>query len=484
MSDTARETYRFEPLNRRGLVLGVGAGQLGLVVGSVVLAVAAVRTWPRASGFAAAAAVLAAAAAMCRPVGGRPPLQWLALGGRYLLRARSTREAPPGQAFEVAAPPAGEIAQAKASLRAAPAKFPARTPATGIWLDRLPAQAGLGPLGALVDAREGTVAAVLQARGASFCLLDNADKERRLAAWAGVLEALCSASGSIARLQWCQRARAASSDPLVAHLLATGDSSSPGYSGHLEHLRATSERAWRHETFLVVVMHAQLRGRRVVAPDDAHLRNELRSFRAQLRNVGVACDGVLDATDLARSVGAFLVPGLDRHDYGHPWPLSFEERWGELRADGQWYRTYWVGEWPRSSVGPDFLSQLLLGKGRRCVSVVMAPVPPEKAARDAESSRTAEVADARLRAQGGFLETARQRRQAEALEGRESNLAEGRGAFSFSGYISVAAGELPELEQASSELHRAAAAARILLRPLYGQQREALMWALPFGRGL
>jgi hypothetical protein len=120
----------------------------------------------------------------------------------------------------------------------------------------------------------------------------------------------------------------------------------------------------------------------------------------------------------------------------------------------------------------------------RSFSVVMAPVPPERAVRDAESSRTAQIADAHLRAQGGFLETAQHRRQAEALEGREAQLADGRGAFEFAGYITVSACDEPGLERACSELERSAGAARLCLRPLFGQQREALVWALPFGRGL
>ena len=133
---------------------------------------------------------------------------------------------------------------------------------------------------------------------------------------------------------------------------------------------------------------------------------------------------------------------------------------------------------------PDFLSPLLIGTGRRSISVVMAPVPPERAQRDTESSRTSQVADAQLRAQGGFLETARQRRKSEALEGREAELANGRGVFELAGYVTVSAGERTELDAACSELERAAGAAKLSLRRLFGQQREALTWALPFGRGL
>jgi hypothetical protein len=214
------------------------------------------------------------------------------------------------------------------------------------------------------------------------------------------------------------------------------------------------------------------------------LRNEVRALRTQLRTAGISCDGILDGPGVAAALGSFLVPGLDRSPRAHPWPLAVEEHWADLHADGFWYRTYWVAEWPRSQVSPDFLSALLIGRGRRSFSVAMAPVPPERAVRDAEASRTAHMADAQLRAQGGFLETAQHRRQVEAVEGREAELADGRGAFRFAGYITVSAVDRAELEQACSELERAAGAARLSLRALYGQQREALTWALPFGRGV
>ena len=82
------------------------------------------------------------------------------------------------------------------------------------------------------------------------------------------------------------------------------------------------------------------------------------------------------------------------------------------------------------------------------------------------------------------METARHRRQAEAVEGREEELADGRGAFQLAGYVWVSAESKEELRRSCAELERSAGAARLCLRALYGQQREALIWALPFGRGL
>jgi hypothetical protein len=455
------------------LLLGLGPAQLVVVVAGVAAALALVSTWPNTGGFVSATGVIVVAGVMCRPVAGRPPLRWIGLLSGFWARKRS----------EVLGPPP-TVAVPGAPLMPVPWRFPAPTLVAGTYLNELPSFDGSGPIGVILDARAGTAAAVLRARGTSFCLLDGPDQEHRLAAWAGVLESLSSHLSSLVRLQWCQRARPADSEALVARLLQSADPARPGYRAHLELVGGAGERAWRHETFLVLAVQCPFRRRRLDEHAAELMRSEVGALRTQLRNAGISCDGVLDGPGVATAIGSFLVPGLDRAPSAHPWPLAVEEHWDVLHADGNWYRTYWVAEWPRSYVAPDFLSPLLTGRGRRSFSVVMAPVPPERAIRDAESSRTAQVADAQLRAQGGFLETAQHRRQAEAVEAREAELADGRGAFQLAGYVTVAASNRAELEQAGHELERAAGAARLSLRPLFGQQREALTWALPLGRGV
>ena len=390
------------------------------------------------------------------------------------------------------APPATALTPAREEVQVADERpsralrLPAKVFTPGLSLCEL--AAGPGPIGALLDERAGTAAALLRVRGGSFCLLDEVDKERKLGAWAAVLESVSSHRSSLVRLQWCQRALPGDSLSQLRHLQRAGDVDSPGFAGHVALLERVGARSWRHETLLLVAVRCRVRARGrqgLLSDEDAEaLRNEVRSLRAQMRNVGLVCEGVLDRTGAVAALGAFLVPSLDRHPGAHPWPLALEEHWADVRADGSWHRTYWVAEWPRSSVGPDFLSPLLIGTGRRSFSVVMAPVPPERAERDAQSSRTAQVADARLRAQGGFLETARQRRQAEALEGREERLVDGRGVFKLSGYFTVSGADKAGLESACSDLERAAGAAKVCLRLLYGQQKEALTWRLPVREGL
>src|SRR3546814_11594801 len=44
-------------------------------------------------------------------------------------------------------------------------------------------------------------------------------------------------------------------------------------------------------------------------------------------------------------------------------PLATESTWGRLRADGAFHRTYWVAEWPRLDVPPNWLEPLLLYGG-------------------------------------------------------------------------------------------------------------------------
>ena len=469
VAPAAHPGYRFEPLPKGGVMLGLSAGQLALVGACVLVAFVMLRAVPGAGGFAAAGAVVSCAVIACRPVAGRSPLQWAGVVSCFVGRRKRQVARPPGHV-----------------PGRAPLRLPAKTFAAGVYLSEVAGTGAEAALGVVLDERAGAAAALLRARGGAFCLLEGRGKEQRLAAWAGVLESLANQKSQLVRLQWCQRALPGDAAELLAHLKQAGDPAKPGFSGHYTLLESAGDRAWRHETVLVVAVRAPVARRHGRLPREVALalRNEVFSLRAQLHCAGIACDGPLDAEGTAVALGSLLVPGHDRHRRMYPWPLAVEEGWAEVRAGGWWHRTYWVAEWPRSRVGPDFLSPLLVGRGRRSFSVVMAPVAPERAARDAESSRTAQLADAQLRAQGGFLETARHRRQAEAVEAREVELADGRGAYQFAGYVTVSASGKDELGRCCADLERAAGAARLCLRPLYGQQKEALTWALPFGRGL
>ena len=84
----------------------------------------------------------------------------------------------------------------------------------------------------------------------------------------------------------------------------------------------------------------------------------------------------------------------------------------------------------------------------------------------------------------GFMETARHRRQTEAVARHEEELADGHAAVRFAGYVTVSARTLDELERHCSEIEHSAQMARLELLRLYGQQEVAFTYTLPLCRGL
>jgi hypothetical protein len=114
----------------------------------------------------------------------------------------------------------------------------------------------------------------------------------------------------------------------------------------------------------------------------------------------------------------------------------------------------------------------------------MGPIPPGRAAREAEAARTADIADEQLRQRAGFLTTTRRKREADGVLRREAELADGHSEYRFSGFVTVTAADRTGLDAACTEVEQAAHQAQLELRRLYGQQAEAFTWTLPIGRGL
>jgi hypothetical protein len=120
----------------------------------------------------------------------------------------------------------------------------------------------------------------------------------------------------------------------------------------------------------------------------------------------------------------------------------------------------------------------------RAIAVTIEPISPLKAIREVEAARTTDTADRELRGRMGFMETARRKRQTDAVERREEELADGHAAVRFAGYVTVSARTPEELERHCSEVEHAAQMARLELLRLYGQQDQAFTYTLPLCRGL
>jgi hypothetical protein len=164
--------------------------------------------------------------------------------------------------------------------------------------------------------------------------------------------------------------------------------------------------------------------------------------------------------------------------------MAVEATWDAVHTDATWHATYWIAEWPRVDVTPDFLGPLLFSPLRRSISLVMEPISPSRAARQVAQARTADLADGELRRRGGFLVTARHVREKESVEERDVELADGHAQYRFSGYLTVTADSREELTTSCVAAEQAAGQAGIELRLLYGAQDVAFSCSLPLGRGL
>lgn len=469
--------FSFHPLERRGLLLGLQAGQLVSMAAGAGAALWARGAIGGATGMLLSFLLLAGGAAGALWTRqGRPLAAWAVLGLAWLQRGRraSLNEAPlAGTALVGGVPAAARTGGASGGRprlrprRAGPPTLPA-----GVEL----LQHGAGPavegFGAVRDRPGCRWVAVLPVRGVSFSLLDPDDQAQRLDAWRTVLAAVARPGSPVTRLQWVQRSGPAGGlgglYPGPAAPAAPTSAEGRARASYLRLVQEVAPVAPRHDTWLALAVGGDRRSRAGTGIDT--LGRELRFLQGQLRQAGLEPGPALGRDEL----GALLGTGS----------MAGRESWSGLQVDGALFATYWVSEWPRVDVGPDFLVPLLMGHGRRMVSLLMAPVPPDRALREVRSARTADLADAQLRSRAGFLSSARRDREAEGVARRESELADGHAEYRFSAYVAVSGPDEDGLAAACSELEQAAQATRLELRRLYGRQAEAYTWTLPLGRGL
>ena len=148
--------------------------------------------------------------------------------------------------------------------------------------------------------------------------------------------------------------------------------------------------------------------------------------------------------------------------------------------------TYWVAEWPKLGVRPSFLSPLLLMSNgvTRTVSVVAEPIPTAQAVRKVEHAQTARLSDDDLRSNAGYRLGARRRREGEALDRRENELADGHAENRYSGYVTVSGPNLNEVEVAAATIEQMAYQCPVELRRLWGEQDTAFYCTMPMAKGL
>jgi hypothetical protein len=510
------------------VIAGWRGGQIASVAGGLVFGVLSVRSRPSVIGVVLALGGLGVGIALAFwPVQGRTGEQWLPLVVRWVWSAGtgSRRQLAPG-------PRRGHLAMTTSSrsdprsdprvadYRPAPAGF--RTFGRRMVFDGLEVvgapcsdERSAPEMGMVVDGPRRTATAVLLVRGHSFALLGPGDQDSRIAAWARTLSSLAREGSEVHRVQWIESCFPDDGTAVRRHwadhaLLGIESPAGRSYRALVDEASPVTR---RHRVLVSLSIHTSHSSRSVRASGGGItgiggvLNREVRSLQRALEGADIPVDGVLGPGALTRVIsettapmdhsrnGTSAGPGADDPTVAGegpsrpvrrpwPWPMAVEPSWDAVHTDATWHATYWIAEWPRVDVTPDFLGPLLFSPLRRSMSMVMEPVSPSRAARQVAQARTADLADSELRRRGGFLVTARHLREKESVEERDVELSDGHAQYRFSGYVTVTTDTRTELTSACASVEQAAGQAGLELRLLYGAQDAAFACSLPLGRGL
>jgi hypothetical protein len=489
-----RMSYSFGPLERRGILGPVRAGQAGLLAMAALATIACLDAIPSATGVLAAGVLLGlAAAAAFAPLGGRTPEEWLPIGLAFALRRIRL-----GGRWRSSLPGTGARGRAGGSLADSAAEPPPAL--TGVRIDSV--MYGGRRVGLLAERSGRRLTSVLACRVAAFSLLDPEAQERRLARWGLVLTG--AAGTAVRRIQWVERTAPAQGDEMARWLHAERDPAVPlrgtaMVESYLELISSSARVTQEHEILLAVQVDARrVRDRGPDAVQRALVEQTERVARA-VEAAEVTVLGALGPGQLARVLRTAFDPyargelaAVEARDPGreglaeaNAWPLGTRECWDHYQTDGALHATYWISAWPRTDVSPMFMDSLLGPSGAvRAVAVTFEPLAPERSTREVEAAITRDRADRELRSRFGQSETARQRQAAEATLRREAELAAGHAEVRLSGFVTVSGRDRDDLRRACSEVVEHAARARLELHRLYGEQADAFTFTLPLSRGL
>jgi Putative type VII ESX secretion system translocon, EccE len=493
--------YRFGPLERRGILGQLRAGQAGAVAGGGLAAILVLDHDPSASGaFFASMVLVVSVLTAFAPIGRRTAHEWIPIAFAFGIRLgrgglrfgsnaptsgmRATRPDAPLRRL-VISDPVPDMPAAVRDVRIIEAPYRQRT------------------IGVLYERRRRRITSVLACRVLAFSLLDAEAQERRLARWGLILSG--AAGGPIRRIQWIERTAPAQGDELARWLHDERDPTvplrgTPMIESYLELIGATTRAAQEHEILIALQLDPRRvgtgRGREAAI---TALVEQTERVAEGLEAAEVTVIGALRPGQLARAFRTAFDPyaraelavvdaaDAARDGLAEPnaWPLGAREAWDHYQSDGALHATFWIGAWPRVDVSAMFMDALL-GRSSvvRTAAVTFHPIDPERSTREVEAAVTRDRADRELRHRFGQAETARQRQAVDAAAQREAELAAGHGEVRFAGFVTVSGRDQDDLRRACSEVHEQAARARLELHRMYGQQAAAFTFTLPLCRGL
>lgn len=490
-------TYRFSPLDRTGWVIGLSGAQC-VLIGTGILATGGLMQAgaPAVVFFLPLAACTAVAFASW---GGQRLHERLPAAARFAFPATrrawlaalptnsSTTTAPPQEA---AAPPFLD-GLSIAALRSNGAGWPATS--------------APGDVGIVVDRDDGSVSASLPVTGGGFSLQARPDQERLVDLWGDVLGGFCAERSPVSRVRLTEWAGPSASHDhqqfLDEHTPVTANPAA--VESYRELLADAAPRAVGHHVLVTVTVDPR-RTRRGASKTSAQeaataaLLEQLALLASRLDAASLEVGAPLGPAELAETMRVRLDPAVSHRltqrrlrlaelvapaAGPQPWPLATDQSWSHIRTDGALHRTYWVAEWPRLDVPPNWLEPLLLHAGAtRVFALHCEPVPPSRSRRQVDRDATRLAVDEEQRTRTGFRVGARHRRAQTAVHERESELVAGYCELEYAGFLTVTAHDEDTLARSAAEYEQAAAQVGIELRALEGRHDLGLACALPIGR--
>jgi hypothetical protein len=356
MSDQ-RLTYRFGPLERRGIFGPIRAGQAATLGIGAVLAIVVLDELPTAAGALLATALFASLVVVAvAPIGRRTAEEWAPIAvsfvGRRLLGQARFRSPVPMRGMLAPTRPARGPARVKSPEPEAPSPLRGVKIIDTDYRDRA--------IGALSEHGGRRLTAVLACRVVAFSLLDAEAQERRLARWGLVLAG--TAGGPVRRIQWVERTAPAQGDELARWLQAERDPAVPlrgtaMIESYLELIDTTTRVTQEHEILIAVQVDARLARERSGRDMPAVLIEHTERVARGLEAAEVTVLGALTGEQLARTLRTAFDPfgraelaaleAADPQRKGlaecNAWPLGANEAWDHYGTDGAVHTTYWIG---------------------------------------------------------------------------------------------------------------------------------------------